>query len=764
MAEPEAGSRMTAEQRFELLVNAVTDYAIYMLDPEGRIATWNPGAERFKGYRADEIIGQHFSRFFTEEDREADLPGRALRIAAREGRFEAEGWRVRKDGSRFWASAVLDPIRDSSGSLIGYAKITRDITHKKEAERALRESEQRFQMLVSSVTDYAIYMLDPLGHIATWNAGARRFKGYEADEIIGEHFSRFFPPEDRKAGRPASILRTAATEGRFEAEGWRIRKDGTRFLAHVVVDAIRDEAGELLGFAKITRDITDKKADEQALFESEQRFRLLVEGVRDYAIYMLDREGNVTNWNAGAEAIKGYSADEIVGQHFSRFYTEEDRARGEHRAALETALREGKYEKEALRVRKDGSLFWASVVIDPIYDETGRHVGFAKITRDVSDRKRAEEELEEARAASAQAKKLQALGELTGGIAHDFNNLLTVIAGSSDILLKRPDMPEDKRRRYLEAIVETTKRAATLTSHLLAFGRRQPIRAEVIDLHVRLDALSEVLSRTLGSRISVKLDLTATRARIQVDPGEFETALLNSAFNARDAMPEGGTLTLSTADAPGDCIAITIRDTGFGMSKEVLERAFEPFFTTKPIGKGTGLGLSQLHGFTAQAGGKAEVESTEGQGTSVRIILPRSSEPLTAAADEKASSILPSGLKLLLVEDNQQVREFAEQMLKELHCSVIVAKDGREALEMLAAENVDAVFSDVVMPGISGVELARSIRASRPELPVLLATGYSEEIVGSAASEFEVVRKPYDAAAVSAALATLLARQQGRAA
>ncbi len=636
MAEPEAGSRMTAEQRFELLVNAVTDYAIYMLDPEGRIATWNPGAQRFKGYRSDEIIGEHFSRFFTEEDRAADLPGRALRIAAREGRFEAEGWRVRKDGSRFWANAVLDPIRDASGSLIGYAKITRDVTHKREAESALRDSEQRF--------------------------------------------------------------------------------------------------------------------------------RLLVQGVRDYAIYMLDPEGNVTNWNAGAGAIKGYSADEIIGQHFSRFYTEEDRARGEHRTALETALREGKYEKEALRVRKDGSLFWANVVIDPIYDETGRHVGFAKITRDVSDRKRAEEELEEARAASAQAKKLQALGELTGGIAHDFNNLLTVIAGSSEILLKRPDMPEEKRKRYLEAIVETTKRAATLTSHLLAFGRRQPIRAEVIDLHVRLDALSEVLARTLGSRISVKLDLSATRAHVAVDPGEFETALLNAAFNARDAMPDGGTLTLGTEDAPEDCIAITVSDTGLGMSKEVLERAFEPFFTTKAIGKGTGLGLSQLHGFTAQAGGKAEVESTEGEGTSVRMILPRSGEPLTAAVDERVSSRLPPGLKLLLVEDNQQVREFAEQMLKELHCSVIVARDGREALEILETEEVDAVFSDVVMPGISGVELARSIRESRPELPVVLATGYSQEIVASAASEFEVVRKPYDAAAVSAALAAVLARQQGRAA
>jgi PAS domain S-box-containing protein len=409
-------------------------------------------------------------------------------------------------------------------------------------------SDQRFQLLINAVTDYAIYMLDPTGHVATWNPGAERFKGYRAEEIIGQHFSRFFTEEDRASDLPGRALRIAAREGRFEAEGLRVRQDGSRFWAHAILDPIRDKTGRLIGFAKITRDITDRKEAELALRESEQRFRMLVQGVRDYAIYMLDRQGNISNWNAGAEAIKGYSADEIVGQHFSRFYTEEDRAAAEPANALETALREGKYEREALRVRKDGSLFWASVLIDPIFDEDGNHVGFAKVTRDVTDRKRAEEQLEEARATAAQAKKLQALGELTGGIAHDFNNLLTVIAGSTDILLKRFDMPEDKRRRYLESIAETTKRAATLTSHLLAFGRRQPLRVEVIDLHVRIDALAEMLARTLGSRIAVKLDLGAGNARVEVDPAELETAILNATINARDAMPAGGTLSISTAD------------------------------------------------------------------------------------------------------------------------------------------------------------------------------------------------------------------------
>ena len=380
-------------------------------------------------------------------------------------------------------------------------------------------SDQRFELLVNSVVDYALYMLDLEGNIATWNPGARRFKGYEADEIIGQHFSKFFTEEDRSARLPWKALETAATEGKFEAEGIRVRKDGTQFWAHVVIDPVRDHSGELIGFAKITRDISEKKEAERALFESEQRFRMLVEGVRDYAIYMLDTDGRIANWNAGATAIKGYSAEDIIGQHFSLFYTQEDRERGEPARALETALREGKYEKEAWRVRKDGTRFWASIVIDPIYDDDDTLIGYAKITRDMTEKRRALEELEDARTALFQAQKLQALGELTGGIAHDFNNLMTVIRGSAD-LLRRGGLDEEKRRRYLDAIIETSERAATLTSHLLAFSRRQPLKPEVLDINVRLDAIGEVLSRTLDSQIEIGLDLDPDLWRGEVDPAQ----------------------------------------------------------------------------------------------------------------------------------------------------------------------------------------------------------------------------------------------------
>ena len=617
---------------------------------------------------------------------------------------------------------------------------------------------ERFQLLVNSVTDYAIYMLDPDGYVATWNPGAHRFKGYEASEIIGRHFSTFFTPEDRNSGVPAHALETAAREGRFEAEGWRLRKDGTRFWVNAVLDPIRDETGKLIGFAKITRDDTEKRQAQLALIESERRFRTLVQGVKDYALYMLDPEGRVTNWNTGAEAIKGYKADEIVGQHFSGFYTEEDRAAGEPQRALATAVAEGKYEKEAWRIRKDGTRFWASVVLDPIHDEDGILIGFAKITRDITERRRAGEELEEARAALFQSQKLQALGELTGGVAHDFNNLMTVIRGSAD-LLSRPGLTEEKRARYLQAIIDTADRAATLTSHLLAFGRRQALKPEVIDLNLRLDAFAEMLGRTLGGQFEVELDLAPALAPVEVDLAQLETALLNAAFNARDAMSEGGKLTLTTRGLPGGDegeVMVEIADTGTGMSAEVLDRAFEPFFTTKPVGEGTGLGLSQIHGFAAQAGGRAEIRSTPGEGTKVRIILPATGKSFGASSEKTAAPAPPRNLRILLVEDNDHVREFAHHLLDELGYRVLSAASAEEALELLGREAVDLLFTDVVMPGKSGVELARLARRQNPRLPVLLASGYSEEIVRLAGTEFETVRKPYDLAAIEAALGSAL--------
>jgi PAS domain S-box-containing protein len=389
----------------------------------------------------------------------------------------------------------------------------------------------RLRLFISSVTDYAIYMLSPEGQVVSWNAGAERFKGYKAGEIIGQHFSRFYSPEDQADGLPARALRTARETGKFEAEGWRMRKDGTRFWASVVIDPIRDADGELVGFAKITRDITEKKAAQEALRESEERFRMLVQGVTDYAIYMLSPAGEITNWNAGARRIKGYEHDEVVGSHFSRFYTEDERAAGQPLRALEQAADQGRFEAEGWRVRMEGTVFWGLVVIDSLGYNAGALVGFAKITRDITERKNAAAALEETREALFQAQKMEAIGMLTGGIAHDFNNLLNVVTNGISMLRERVRAPADVR--MLDAIDHAASRGALLTQQLLSFARQQPLKQEPRDPNRVITSFEAVLRRASRKPIAFHLKLADRLPAVMLDVAQFETALLNLVANAR---------------------------------------------------------------------------------------------------------------------------------------------------------------------------------------------------------------------------------------
>ena len=488
-----------------------------------------------------------------------------------------------------------------------------------------------------------------------------------------------------------------------------------------------------------------------------QRFQLLVDAVRDYAIYLLDADGHVSSWNTGAQRFKGYVADEILGAHFSRFYTEEDRATGLPERALRIAAEEGKFEAEGWRVRKDGSRFWASVVIDPILDEQRELIGFAKITRDMTEKKLAQEELDAAREALAQAQKMEAVGRLTGGVAHDFNNLLTVIRSSVD-LLRRPGIAEEKRERYLSAISETTDRAAKLTGQLLAFARRQPLQSEVFAVKDRIDRLKQIVTSLVGSPINITFEVAEDCGAVDADPSQFETAILNMVINARDAMPDGGTLRISTRrleGAPvtgggptraGRFVAIAIADSGFGMEPDMVGRIFEPFFTTKEAGKGTGLGLSQVYGFARQSGGEIDVKSRVGEGTTFTLYLP---EAMGAVAQKEARVAADSGAierrRILVVEDNEHVGEFAGSLLVELGQEVRWATDARAAIAMIeeAPHAIDLVFTDVVMPGPNGIELAKEIRARWPDLPVVLTSGYSHVLVEEGSHGFELLKKPY---------------------
>lgn len=494
------------------------------------------------------------------------------------------------------------------------------------------------------------------------------------------------------------------------------------------------------------------------LFESERSFRLLVEGVADYALYMLDPTGIITSWNIGGQRIKGYAADEILGQHFSRFYTEADRVNGKPARALKIAREQGRYEEEGWRVRKDGSFFWASVIIDPIC-EGGRLVGFAKITRDITERREAQLRLEQMQKQLAESQKLDALGQLTGGVAHDFNNLLMIVSGSIHTL-KKGIGDDAKLQRAIAAIEAATRRGATLTSQLLTFARRQSVNPQPIDIVERIEAVREVLGTGVGDTVKLSLDVDRTTWPVTVDAAELETALVNLVINARDAMPDGGTITIGARNArlsgepdAGDYVAISVADSGTGIAPDVLDKIFDPFFTTKPVGKGTGLGLSQVHGFTHQAGGTVTVDSELGKGTTVTILLPRDQACPQAAKAEPADSN-GSGT-VLLVEDNPDVAAASISLLEQLGYSVRRVADAEEALREVERDGVDLVFSDIVMPGkMDGLDLARRLREIRPDLPVLLATGYSD-VAASVRGDFSILRKPYEIHQLSRALAKL---------
>ncbi|MBY3153389.1 PAS domain S-box protein [Rhizobium laguerreae] len=622
----------------------------------------------------------------------------------------------------------------------------------------------RFRLLVDAITDYAIYMLSPEGIVTSWNTGAQRFKGYKPSEILGEHFSRFYLEEDRAEGVPERALATAAEQGRFEGEGWRRRKDGSRFWAHVVIDPIRRPSGELIGYAKITRDLTERRAAEKAIRQSEEQFRRLVQGVSDYAIYMLDPDGNVSSWNFGAERIKGYRPQEIIGRHFSTFYTPEDREAGVPQTALDIARAEGRFEREGWRVRKDGSRFWASVVIDVIRDEEGDVLGFAKITRDITEKMETQRALEQAREELFQSQKMEAIGQLTGGIAHDFNNLLMAVLGSLEILKKR--MPQDLSLTSLvDNAMQGAQRGAALTQRMLAFSRRQELHMEPIDVSGLVRGMMDMLSRSLGPLTVIETSFPIRLPTILTDPNQLEMAILNLVVNARDAMPSGGRIMLRASEeslpsgkgplSPGRYVRIAVIDEGEGMDAKTLEQAVTPFFTTKGVGKGTGLGLSMVQGLASQSGGRLMMKSSLGEGTTAELWFP-------VAMMEQVTGVTPDRpqqednaarrLRIVAVDDDGLVLMNTTLMLEDLGHTVFEAMAGPEALDILRNQQVDLVICDHAMPRMTGAQLAEAIRSEWPEMPIILATGYAEIPEGAGIANLPRLGKPFSQAQLAEAI------------
>ena len=655
----------------------------------------------------------------------------------------------------------------------------------------LPEREQYYLDILEALP-VAIYTTDAAGKITYYNQAAADFAG-RRPKLGSDDWcvsGRLFWPDGTPMPHAECPMAVTLREGRpiRGQEAVAERPDGTRVPFMPYPTPLFDGAGRLMGAVNLLMDITDqKRAQAEArttralleervdhrtqaladttdrLKENEETFRLLVQSVTDYAIFMLDPDGHVANWNPGAERIKGYTRAEIVGKHFSCFYTEEARLAGIPEQALATARREGRFEQESWRVRKDGTRFWANVVIDAIHDERGELIGFAKVTRDLTERRMVEEKLR-------QSQKMDALGQLTSGVAHDFNNLLTVITGNLEILGRllagsRAAQPAPRATRAIAAALEGARRAATLTQRLLAFSRQQALQPKTIDPNQLVHRLADLLRRTLGERVSIQTTLAPDVGRIHADPAELENALLNLAVNARDAMPDGGTVTIETAnvvdgdpsaegwrdgnDAPH--VLIAVRDSGVGMDRETLARAFDPFFTTKEPGRGTGLGLSQVYGFVEQSGGHVLIDSQPGKGTTVRIYLPG----LPEDAVELEPDLKPPDTgeargteTILVVEDDDAVRAYSTQVLRELGYRVLEAPNASAALEILDRQaDVHLLFTDIGLPGaMNGRQLSDEARRRRSGLKVLFTTGYAGDAIiraGRLEAGISLMNKPF---------------------
>ncbi|ABD88674.1 PAS/PAC sensor hybrid histidine kinase [Rhodopseudomonas palustris BisB18] len=721
---------------FRSIVDSASD-GIIVVDASETVRVFNPACERLFGYTAPDVVGQKVTLL---------MPGQDYLW---QHRSVSSGFGRRKDGSIF--PMDLSVGQTDFDHSIAFVGIVRDLTERRRAAQAMRDSERNYRLLVEGVTDYAIYMLDLDGRITSWNSGAHRIKQYTASEILGKHFSEFYTQEERQHGVPEHNLKLAKRVGRCETKGWRRRKDGSQFWAHVVIEPLRNESGAPIGFAKLTSDITERRRAEQVIREADERINTLIETVVD-GVLLFDAVGKIQIFNAACQRLFGYHVEEVVGQNFKMLLDRSDDV--ELSSLLGNEHKQAGTVRELNGLRKDGSSFPMDLSVGEARQDG--EVVYVGVIHDLTERKRTEQQL-------VQAQKMEIVGQLSGGIAHDFNNLLTVIVGNAEFLgeqLKtRPDL-----RSLADDIGRAGERGAELTQGLLAFSRRQTLRPIEIDCNELLASMHKLLRRTMREDIEVKTDFEDGLRALLADRAQLESAIINLALNAQDAMDGGGRLSISTANVslddqyqsahpevrPGEYVLIAITDDGEGMPKEVLDRVFEPFFTTKEVGKGSGLGLSMVYGFVKQSNGHVSIYSEPGLGTTVRIYLPAlASKSSELRRDVAIAPFHPTGTEvILIVEDDPFVRSYAVMCLRSLGYTVLSAVDGNEALQLLGGDaRIDILFTDIVMPGgTNGWDLAERAQQMRPEMRVLLTSGYALETMAARARIRDgsvILTKPY---------------------
>jgi len=712
---------------FRVFIETVRDYALLMLDPTGRIISWNPGAEAIKGYKAEEIIGKHFSVFYPPEAIDRGLPAHELVVAAHEGHFEDEGWRVRKDGTRFWANVVITALHAPDGTLSGYAKVTRDLTERRRHEETLRFNELRFRALVEGVRDYAIYMLDPDGHVATWNAGAQQIHGYDAAEMIGTHFSRVLLQDGTEQERARRELSVAAREGRFQEEGWRLRKNGTRFWANVVITAIRDQRGTLVGYSKITRDLTERRHHEAALRESEERFRLLVESVVDYAIVTLDADGMITSWNSGAQRINGYTGAQIIGRHFSRLYPPEDIRENKPWRQLAAARERGRMTDESWRLRSDGTQYWANNVIASLPEVEGRKRTFYMVTQDLSQRRHAE----------TLADTAQRMHEFIAMLAHELRNPLAPIRNAvalmarhkiEDPLIESMRGTIDRQSQNLTRIVDELLDVNRVARGQLVIDKRFVDLREIV-------ARAVETSRPLIDSHSHRLDVHVAEEPLECfgDPMRLVQMLVNILNNAAKYTPDGGDIRV-TAERVDNRLELRVRDNGRGIERDTIDRVFDLFMQVDPNsgsalgGLGVGLALVrrivELHGGSVQA-----VSDGLGKGSEFIVRLP----PVVASGEAVADAkIRPANqgvapLRVLIVDDNIDAANSLCLLVQSLGHNTRTAYDGPTGIARAQEFAPELVLLDLGMPVMNGYAVARALRAMTSRIALAVVTGWGDE-------------------------------------